>query len=231
MIRHPSPSWVAQFLFVLCVSPRYPLRRRWNSSYTDVSRREPRRMETRGNEDTSTVIATLGETPVRANTHGLQRAHGTGTKECTTLKYRIGSCGKSPAWARTRPVRKARLFSGLTRMRSRRTPASEHVMKIRRRRATLNAGDVTSHVTLCLRARSTSSARIGGQPKHRLDRRTERLFAEAYACTPGSRLTVSVVATRKVRVLTFEIRAIMEICRASCPSITDSCRILSHHSR
>ena len=209
---------------MLCVAQGVPLQHGIGiASYTDASQRELRRMETRENEDTSTVIATLGEIPLSAQTH-MDRKERMALAKKSARRSSIASAAaaKAPAWARTQlPVlRKARLFSGLNEdeilaalpclgARERRYDVGERL---------LNAGDVTSHVFVMLEGQINIIREDwwGNRSIVSIDGPSDS-FAEAYACPPGSRLTVSVVATRKVRVLTFEIRAIMEICRASCP--------------
>lgn len=73
-------------------------------------------METRGNEDTSTVIAALGEIPLSAQTH-MDRKERMALAQRSARRSSIASAAaaKAPAWARRQlPVlRKARLFSGL----------------------------------------------------------------------------------------------------------------------
>lgn len=41
-------------------------------------------------------------------------------------------------------------------------------------------------------------------------------FAEAYACTPGSRLSVSVVATRPTMLLALDAQSMLRSCNAAC---------------
>ena len=112
-------------------------------------------METRGNEDTSTVIAALGEIPLSAQTH-MDRKERMALAQRSARRSSIASAAaaKAPAWARRQlPVlRKARLFSGLNEdeilaalpclgARERRYDVGERL---------LNAGDVTSHVFVML---------------------------------------------------------------------------------
>ena len=165
-------------------------------------------METRGNEDTSTVIATLGEIPLSAQTH-MDRKERMALAQKSARRSSIASAAaaKAPAWARNEDEILAAL--PCLGARERRYDVGERL---------LNAGDVTSHVFVMLEGQINIIREDwwGNRSIVSIDGPSDS-FAEAYACTPGSRLTVSVVATRKVRVLTFEIRAIMEICRASCP--------------